>query len=87
MPSEAELIQHIYMERNGNRVKNNFGWEIVLAIVECVLNDLLLVGEEKQPYIIIRDVDIRNVTVPRHICIPVEGIKPLIKVLEELITE
>ena len=96
MPTEDECVANIYMERNGEKVKNNFGWAIILASVEVNLNDKIFVEHKtpsdtiasaQLPYIVIRDVDSKRDQTSRYVKIPVEAIKPLINVLEGLIKE
>jgi len=87
MPNVNECTKHIYLERDGDKVKNNFGHEIILASVKVELENLLRVYDLDKylPYIVISDIESKYNISSRHINVPVEAIKPLIKVLEDLI--
>ena len=82
MPNREECAETIFMERNGERVKNDRGDNIELAIVAYVPDRKIQIRDEQLPYIIIGNGFSGNSNLVR---IPVEAIKPLIKILEGLI--
>ena len=79
MPNREECTETIFMERNGKRVNNDRGDNIELACVVCTPGRTIQVSDERLPYIKIGSESGNSV------CIPVEAIKPLIKILEGLI--
>jgi len=82
MPNQKECTETIFMECNGERAKDNSNYEIKLATVVFVPDNKIQIRSERLPYIKIgNDLDGKY----KSVCIPVEAIKPLIKILEGLI--
>ena len=83
MPSESECYENIYMERNGEIVKNNTcKYDITFASVSYNPCETVYIMNESLHFIRIMQ---SNQLSPSSIRIPIEAIKPLIKVLEDLI--
>ena len=78
MPNREECTETIFMERNGERVKNDYARDIELATVAYIPDNKIKINGEELPCIKI----IEN---HHSVRIPVEAIKPLIKILEGLI--
>ena len=82
MPNREECTETIFMERNGERVKNDCVRDIELATVAYVPDRKIKIRDEQLSYIKIGNGLSGNYNL---VCIPVEAIKPLIKILEGLI--